>query len=176
MRVAHRLNKGGFNHGYFLVFAALVITVSCGGLQPKVITEHQPAAEVQKQVINLNHLPIAVFPLQNGTGQPGLDWLSIALQERITADLLCISELNTKTLPDLNQLVGKQCPGMRLSCVAGSNAGAGGGDRLPSLTGRKLPPPPGWDNSSGGATGRTGSRWKCSSRSMPGRNGHRLPT
>ena len=176
MRVAHGLNKGVFNRGCFLIYAALLITASCGGLQPTVITEHQPSVEVQKQAINPNHSPIAVFPLQNGTGQPGFDWLSIALQESITDDLLNISELNTRTLPDLNQLVSKQCPDMRLSCVAGSNAGedAGKGLTYPGQTGRKLPPLPGLDNSSGGATGRTGSRLKFSYRSIPDRNGHSL--
>jgi CHAT domain-containing protein/tetratricopeptide (TPR) repeat protein len=124
MRVAHGLNKGEFNHGcFFLVFAVLVITGSCGGLQPKTITEQQPSVKVQTKAANLNPSPIAIFPLQNDTGQSDLDWLSIALQESITEDLLCISELNTRTLADLNQLVSKKCPGMRISCVAGLNAG-----------------------------------------------------
>ena len=66
----------------------------------------------------LDYTPvIAVFPLQNATGRPDMDWLSIGLQESLTVDLWYVSALNTKSLAVFPMAIKESCPAMELDCV-----------------------------------------------------------
>ncbi|MBF0497923.1 MAG: tetratricopeptide repeat protein, partial [Deltaproteobacteria bacterium] len=59
----------------------------------------------------------AIFPLENATGKPELDWLSIGLQDSLTVDLWYVSALNTKALTAFVDEIGKVCPKMGIDCV-----------------------------------------------------------
>jgi len=67
--------------------------------------------------------PVAVFPLQNSTGTPEMDWISIALQESLTVDLCYVPQFNTKVLMDFTPFLREHCQDMTMGCVA-SPAGA----------------------------------------------------
>jgi len=120
----HMLNHSGCNYVRFLIYMALVTICGCSVLHSKAKIEHQPSFLSKELGTNLGYAPIAVFPLQNTTGKPELDWLSIGLQESLTVDLYYISELHTKALLDFNTVIKKHCRGMTLSCIGGLNAGA----------------------------------------------------
>jgi len=80
-----------FNQGYFVVFAMLAVMLTCGGLENTGASENRQSSSETGIPLSSNHQPLAVFPLHNATAQPELNWLSIGLQESITADLLCVS-------------------------------------------------------------------------------------
>lgn len=65
--------------------------------------------------------PVAVFPLRNATGDAGLNWVSIGLQDSLTVDLWYVSALHTQALPQFTEAVGKVCPDQTLACVAGQD-------------------------------------------------------
>ena len=63
--------------------------------------------------------PVAVFPLRNATGEAGLDWISVGLQDSLTVDLWYVAALHTKALPQMPELLRAVCPDPTLACVAG---------------------------------------------------------
>ena len=68
--------------------------------------------------------PVAVFPLRNATGEAGLDWISVGLQDSLTVDLWYVAALHTKALPQMTELLRAVCPDPTLACVAGQNLAA----------------------------------------------------
>lgn len=80
----------------------------------------QPArAAPPETVFTTVNDPMVVLPLRNGTGEHELDWLSIGLQDSLTVDLWYVSALNTLALPQIPAPLGKVCPDLSLTCVAG---------------------------------------------------------
>lgn len=65
--------------------------------------------------------PVAVFPLHNATGETGLDWVAVGLQDSLTVDLWYISALHTKALPQFVEKIQNSCPDLALRCVTGQN-------------------------------------------------------
>lgn len=65
--------------------------------------------------------PVAVFPLHNATGETGLDWVAVGLQDRLTVDLWYVSALQTQALPQFSEKFQERCPDLALSCVTGQN-------------------------------------------------------
>ncbi|MCP5420172.1 MAG: tetratricopeptide repeat protein [Gammaproteobacteria bacterium] len=65
--------------------------------------------------------PVEVFPLRNATGDAGLDWVSIGLQDSLTVDLWYVSALQTISLAQTPKSVQAVCPDPTLTCVAGQN-------------------------------------------------------
>jgi len=63
-------------------------------------------------------VPIAVFPLRNATGEAGLDWVSMGLQDSLTVDLWYVSALETRELPQMTEAVQAVCPDVTLACMA----------------------------------------------------------
>ncbi|MCC9000406.1 MAG: tetratricopeptide repeat protein [Candidatus Contendobacter sp.] len=65
--------------------------------------------------------PVAVFPPHNATGEAGLDWVAVGLQDSLTVNLWYVSALHTKAMPQFSETLRERCPEMALSCVAGQN-------------------------------------------------------
>ena len=68
--------------------------------------------------------PVAVFPLRNATGDAGLDWISVGLQDSLTVDLWYVSALHTQALVQMTKALQQVCPDPTLTCVAGQTLAA----------------------------------------------------
>jgi len=124
MKAVHMRKKVRCTHDCFIVFVVLLTICGCSVSRSKIKPGHQPSSVSKEPDAHLGYTPITVFPLQNTTGKPELNWLSIGLQESLTTDLFHISDLHPKALLDFNRLIKKYCHGMTLSCIAGVSAAA----------------------------------------------------
>lgn len=61
--------------------------------------------------------PVAVFPPHNATGDAGLDWVAVGLQDSLTVNLWYVSALHTKALPQFSEPLQERCPDLALRCV-----------------------------------------------------------
>ncbi|MCC9000405.1 MAG: tetratricopeptide repeat protein, partial [Candidatus Contendobacter sp.] len=81
----------------------------------------QPGYPTPDPVPTIVSAPVAVFPLHNATGDAGLDWVSIGLQDSLTVDLWYVSALHTQALPQMTESLRQVCPDPTLACVAGQD-------------------------------------------------------
>lgn len=81
----------------------------------------QPGYTTPDPVPTIVSAPMVVFPLRNTTGDAGLDWVSIGLQDSLTMDLWYVSTLHTKALPEITEVLGQVCPDPTLACIAGQD-------------------------------------------------------